>query len=81
MSKDIFGFFEHQEKATMGLGYTLILRKNSDNAVLNKCNATNNAKIKINNIHYYVRQFTASATQQIIILNQIIEKWLQNVNI
>ena len=51
MSKDIFGFVEHQEKATMGLGYNLSLGRNSDNAVLNKCNATNNAKIKINNSH------------------------------
>ena len=34
--KDVFGFAEHQEKATYGLGYKLTLRRNNDNAVLNK---------------------------------------------
>ena len=36
--KDIFGFAEHQEKATYGLGYKSTLTTNSDNAVLNKDN-------------------------------------------
>ena len=31
--KDIFGFAEHQGKATYGLGYKLTLTRNSDNAV------------------------------------------------
>ena len=30
--KYIFGFAEHQEKATYGLGYKLTLTKNTDNA-------------------------------------------------
>ena len=33
--KDIFGFAEHQEKGTFGLGYKLTLTRNTDNAVLN----------------------------------------------
>ena len=33
MLKDIFGFAEHQEKATYGLGYKLTLTRNSDSAV------------------------------------------------
>ena len=37
--KDIFGFAEHQEKVTYGLGYKLTLTRKSDNAVLNKTNA------------------------------------------
>ena len=48
MLKDVFGFAEHQEKATSGLGCKMVLTKNVDNAVLNKDNATNKAKIKIN---------------------------------
>ena len=44
---DVFGFTEHQETATYGLGYKLTLTRNTDNAVLNKANASNNAKIKI----------------------------------
>ena len=46
MLRDISGFAEHQEKGTYGLGYKQTLTKNSDNAVLNKGNAINNAKIK-----------------------------------
>ena len=30
MLKDIFGFAEHQEKGTFGLGYKLTLTRNSD---------------------------------------------------
>ena len=52
--KDIFGFAQHQEKATYGLGYKLTVTRNSDNAVLNKTNATAIGKIKINNIEWYV---------------------------
>ena len=38
--KDIFGFAQHQEKGTYGLGYKLTFTRNTDNAVLNKTNAT-----------------------------------------
>ena len=46
MLKDIFGFTEHQEKGTYGLGYNLTLSGKSDNAVVNKGNAINIAKLK-----------------------------------
>ena len=39
--KDLFGFAEHQEKNTYGLGYKLTLTRASDNAVLNKRNKRN----------------------------------------
>ena len=52
--KDVFGFAEYQEKATSGLGYKLTMTRNSDNAVLNKGNAINNAKTKINAVEWYV---------------------------
>ena len=45
--KDVFGFAEHQQVGTFGLGYKLTLTRNTDKAVLNKDNATNNAKIVI----------------------------------
>ena len=45
--KDVFGFAEHQIKATCGLGYKLKIARNSDNVVLNEDNATNIGKIKI----------------------------------
>ena len=45
MVKDLFAFAEYQKNTTFGLGYKLISTRNSDNAVLNKDNAINNAKI------------------------------------
>ena len=47
MLKDVFGFAEHQEKATSGLGYKLTLTRNFDNSVLNKANATIIGEIKL----------------------------------
>ena len=64
MLKDIFGFSEHQEKSTYGLGYQLTLTRNSDNAVLNEGNAINDAKNKINSIDWFVPHCTPSLAQE-----------------
>ena len=56
--REILGFAEHQKKATYGLGYKLTLTRNTDNDVLNKDNAVNNAKIKINTLKWYVPHYT-----------------------
>ena len=56
--KDIFGFAGHQEKETYGLGYKLTLTRNTDNAVLNKVAATNNGKVKINSLNWYVPHYS-----------------------
>ena len=74
MLKDIFGFAEHQEKGTYGLGYKLTLTRNSDNAVLNKAKATNNAKCKINSIDWYVPHYTPSLAQEKVLMSQIVNK-------
>ena len=72
--KDVFGFAEYQEKATYGLGYKLTLTRNSDNAVLNKDNAINIGKIKINALEWYVPHYTPSIQQQSILSKQILNK-------
>ena len=72
--KDIFGFAEHQEKATYGLGYKLTLTRFSDNAVLNKTNATAIGNIKINSIEWYVPHYTVNLKEQGILMNQITDK-------
>ena len=77
--KDVFGSAEYQEKATFGLGCKLTLTRNTDNAVLNKGNAINNAKIKINAIEWYVPHYTPSMQQQAILSKQILN--LQRLNI
>ena len=65
--KDVFGFAEYQEKGTYGLGYKLTMTRNSDNAVLNKGNAINLGKIKINALEWYVPHYTPSMEKQYII--------------
>ena len=50
------------------------MTRNTDNAVLNKGNAINNAKIKIIAIEWYVPHYTPSMQQQAIICKQILNK-------
>ena len=71
--RDVFGFAEHQEKATYGLGYNSTLTRNTDNAVLNIADATNIGKVKINASEWYVPHYTPSI-QQTILSNQIEKK-------
>ena len=72
--KDISGLAEHQETATYGSGYKLILTRNTDNAVLNKANATTKSKIKINSLQWYVQQYTPSPNEYNKIMTQIKHK-------
>ena len=72
--KDVLGFAEYQEKGTYGLGYKLTLTRNTDNAVLNKANAINLGKIKINALEWYVPHYTPSIQQQSILSKQILNK-------
>ena len=72
--KDVFSFAEYQEKATYGLGYKLTLTRNSNNSVLNKGNAINIGKIKINAIEWYIPHYTPSMQQQAILSKQILNK-------
>ena len=74
MLRDIFGFFEHQEKGTYGLGYKLKLTRNIDNAVLNKSNEINNAKIEILSIGWLVAYCTPRLAKQKLFLKQILKK-------
>ena len=72
--KDVLGFAEYQEKGTYGLGYKLTLTRNTDNAVLNKANAINLGKIKINALEWYIPHYTPSTQQQSILSKQILNK-------
>ena len=74
MLKDIFGFAEHQEKATYGLGYKLALTRNTDNSVLNKDTTINFGKIINNAIEWYVPHYTPSIPQQAMLSEQILSK-------
>ena len=74
MLEDVFGYAEHQEKATYGLGYKLTLTRNKDDAVTNKSNAIADATIKIDHIHWYVPHYTPSIQQQSTLSKQILSK-------
>ena len=52
----------------------MTLTRNSDNAVLNKADATVFGKFKINAIEWYVPHYTASMSQQAVLSNQIVNK-------
>ena len=72
--KDVFGFAEYQNKGTYGLGYKLTLTRNTNNAVLNKDDAINLGRIKINAIEWYVPDYSPSIQQQSMLSKQIINK-------
>ena len=74
MLKDIFGFAEHQEKATYDFGYILNLAGRKDVAVLDKAAGIAGARIKIEHIHWYIPHYTPSIGQQCILSRQILSK-------
>ena len=78
--KDVFGFAEYQNKSTYGLGYKLTLTRNTNNALLNKDNASNLGRIKINAIEWYVPHYTPSIQQQSILSKQFINKTPTEIN-
>ena len=61
---DVFGFAEHQEKATYGLGHKLTPTRNKDDAALQKAVVIADATIKIAHVPWYVPHYTASIQQQ-----------------
>ena len=69
--KDTFGFAEHQEKRTYGLGYKLTLTRNTDNAVLNKDNAVANGRVKINSLDWYMPHYSPNLEEYNKLMNQI----------
>ena len=56
------------------------MTRNSDNAVLNKDNAINVGKIKINAIEWYVPHYTPSIQQQAKLSKQILHKTPTQIN-
>ena len=78
--KDVFGFAEHQQVGTFGLGYKLTWTRNTDNAVLNKDNTTNNAKIVINSIEWCVPHYVPSLEEYNKLMDQIYKKTPTNLH-
>ena len=74
MLKDVFGFAEHIEKATYGLGYKLTLTRNKDDAVIDRAGGIADARIRIDHIHWYVHHYKPSIQQQSTLSKQILIK-------
>ena len=74
MLKNIFGFAEHQEKATYGFGHKLTSTGNKENSVLNKDSANNSSKIEVITSEWYLPHYTPSVSQQAIICIQILSE-------
>ena len=72
--RDVFGSVEHQEKATYGLGYKLSLKRNKVEALIDKVAGITDARVKIDQIHWYVAQYTPSIQQQSILSKQSLSK-------
>ena len=73
--KDIFGYAEHQEKGTYGVGYKLTLTRNTDNAVLNKDNIVVNGRVKINSLDWYVPHHSPNLEEYTKLMTQIKKKY------
>ena len=79
--KDVFGFAEHQDNFTYGLGYKLTLQRNSDYHVLSHPAQANDAanlalagRVFIDDISWYVPQYTLSISNQKLMLGHIVSK-------
>ena len=67
-------YSSNRVKELLSLGYKPTKTKNTDNAVLNKDNAINIDKVKINSVIWYVKIYTPSLSQQNILMNQMVRK-------
>ena len=74
MLKDVFGFAEHQQKATYGFGYKITLTRNEDEAVIDKAAGIADARIKIEHVIWYVPHYTPSIQQQSLLSTKILCK-------
>ena len=69
---DVFGFAEHQEKATYDLGYQPTLIRKKDDAVIGKAAGITDAGS--DHIHWYKPHYTPSIQQQGVLSKQILSK-------
>ena len=71
--KDLFGFAD-QEKITYGLGYTLTLKRNTNNDAILRSVGVDAAKVVIKDIGWYIPHYVPSLENQQLVMNQILNK-------
>ena len=71
--KDLFGFAD-QEKLTYGLGYTLTLKRNTNNDVIIRGAGVDAAKVVVKDIAWYISPYVPSLENQQLVMDQILNK-------
>ena len=71
--KDLFGFAD-QEKITYGLGYTLTLKRNTNNDAILRGAGVDAAKVVIKDIGWYIPHYVPSLENQQLVMDQILDK-------
>ena len=76
--RELSGFAEFQEKGTYGLGYRLVLTRDTDDGVVNKAAAVANAKVIINSLDWYIPHYRPNLEEYTKLMVQI-EKKSRNI--
>ena len=71
--KDLFGFAD-QEKITYGLGYSLTLKRNTNNDPIIRDNGVDAAKRNTKDISWYIPHYIPSMENQQLVMDQILDK-------
>ena len=71
--KDLLGFAD-QEKITYGLGYTLTLKRNTNNDAILRSVGVDAAKVVIKDIGWYIPHYVPSLENQQLVMDQILNK-------
>ena len=67
----VFGFVECREKATLGSGCKLVLTRNGDALVFNKPPLTDESRIVVKSIDWFVPHYTPSMELQALVSQQV----------
>ena len=71
--KDLFGFAD-QENITFGLGYTLTLKRNTNNDLILRGAGVDAAKVVVKDISWYIPHYVPNLENQQLVLDQILNK-------
>ena len=69
----MFGFAD-QEKITYGLGYTLTLKRNTNNDMILSGAAVDAAKVVVKDISWFIPHYVPSLENQQLVMDQILNK-------
>ena len=81
MLKYVFGVAVHQEKPASGLRFKETLTRKKHDTVLNKAEIIRDARIKIDNLRWYVPHYTLFIPQQVILPKHILKKTTHGASI